>query len=629
LRLAILNACEGARADRTDPFAGTAQSLVQQGIPAVIAMQFEITDQAAIAFAHEFYEAISDNYPVDAALTEARKTLFGMGHGLEWGTPVLYLRAPNGRIFDVQRSAEADRRAEVASLVWNANQAMEQEQWQQSIELWQSVLAKEPANAEATAKIAEARRNQQLVALLDEGRVHLNAGRVNEALEALQRVRSTAGTNFRGVEALIAEAQQKQRSAFPATQTDQLRSQQNQQQTQPQQSQPQLAVLYNEAQAAVAAEDWQRAIQRWQAILSIDPNNAQAKGGLDYSQKQERLSAAYEDGLNKFRNRNWPEALTAFRWVRNNSGVTPYKQVESYIQQSEQAIAAAEAQTHQLNNATTYNTNTNTGPHQMVAPPIVTPAPVPVPRPSNTGKVVAITAGVVLTVCVGITLIIGLLNKPASDGGSNGGVGVLPTDTPAQVIVGTVPTDTPDLGIDPTDTPEQPAPTDTVAESVPTDTPAGALPTDTAVVDLGDLTTYTAPAGYFTIGYPSGWSVTEGTDTVAFTSPARDAVYVAGASPVNVTLDEAGLLSATKTSLQNVFSGAAISTNDSLATSGAGFASVGFTIIFQGKTYYGGAVGQQHGNIFYLTAQASESSATSNYLTIFGKMTSSFHYTTR
>ncbi|MDH3398943.1 MAG: CHAT domain-containing protein, partial [Acidimicrobiia bacterium] len=37
MRLAVLNSCEGARATRDDPFAGTAQSLVQQGIPAVIA----------------------------------------------------------------------------------------------------------------------------------------------------------------------------------------------------------------------------------------------------------------------------------------------------------------------------------------------------------------------------------------------------------------------------------------------------------------------------------------------------------------------------------------------------------------------------------------------------------------
>jgi CHAT domain/WD40-like Beta Propeller Repeat len=107
LRLAILNACEGARASTTDPFAGTAQCLVQQGIPAVIAMQFEITDQAAIAFSREFYRALAVNFPVDAALAEARKAIFAEDNDVEWGTPVLYLRAPDGRVFDVAQTTAA------------------------------------------------------------------------------------------------------------------------------------------------------------------------------------------------------------------------------------------------------------------------------------------------------------------------------------------------------------------------------------------------------------------------------------------------------------------------------------------------------------------------------------------
>jgi CHAT domain-containing protein len=39
MRLAVLNACEGARSGASDPFAGMAQSLIQQGLPAVVAMQ--------------------------------------------------------------------------------------------------------------------------------------------------------------------------------------------------------------------------------------------------------------------------------------------------------------------------------------------------------------------------------------------------------------------------------------------------------------------------------------------------------------------------------------------------------------------------------------------------------------
>ena len=105
LRLAVLNACEGARQSPSDPFSGVAQSLVQQGMPAVVAMQFEITDVAATAFSQEFYASIADGYPIDAALAQARLAVFSEDNDVEWGTPVLYLRARDGRIFDVTTPA--------------------------------------------------------------------------------------------------------------------------------------------------------------------------------------------------------------------------------------------------------------------------------------------------------------------------------------------------------------------------------------------------------------------------------------------------------------------------------------------------------------------------------------------
>jgi hypothetical protein len=45
LRLVVLNSCEGAHGSEYDIFSSTASILVQQGIPAVLAMQYEITDQ--------------------------------------------------------------------------------------------------------------------------------------------------------------------------------------------------------------------------------------------------------------------------------------------------------------------------------------------------------------------------------------------------------------------------------------------------------------------------------------------------------------------------------------------------------------------------------------------------------
>jgi len=101
LRLVVLNSCEGARGGRSDPYSGTAQSIAFQGIPAVVAMQFEITDEAAILFAHSLYAAVADGYDLDAAVAEARNAVREEPNPVEWATPVLYLRAPDGRIFDV------------------------------------------------------------------------------------------------------------------------------------------------------------------------------------------------------------------------------------------------------------------------------------------------------------------------------------------------------------------------------------------------------------------------------------------------------------------------------------------------------------------------------------------------
>jgi Tol biopolymer transport system component len=101
LQLAVLNACEGARTDPTDPFAGVAQNLLRGGVNAVIAMQFEISDDAAIVLSSEFYTALADGLPVDAALAEARTAVFTRASAVEWATPVLYLRSPDAAIFDV------------------------------------------------------------------------------------------------------------------------------------------------------------------------------------------------------------------------------------------------------------------------------------------------------------------------------------------------------------------------------------------------------------------------------------------------------------------------------------------------------------------------------------------------
>ncbi len=98
MRLAFLSACEGARGGSGNVFAGVAQHLVAQGLPAVLAMQFPVSDRAAVVLSQVFYQSLADGYPADAALSEARKAMAAAGDDREWGTPVLFSRSDDNRL---------------------------------------------------------------------------------------------------------------------------------------------------------------------------------------------------------------------------------------------------------------------------------------------------------------------------------------------------------------------------------------------------------------------------------------------------------------------------------------------------------------------------------------------------
>ncbi len=91
IRLVVLNSCEGARQDVRDPFSGIASSLVQRGIPAVVAQQFEISDQAAIEFSKAFYEALARGSTIEAAVLQGRRAIANTLNNTEWVSPVLFL----------------------------------------------------------------------------------------------------------------------------------------------------------------------------------------------------------------------------------------------------------------------------------------------------------------------------------------------------------------------------------------------------------------------------------------------------------------------------------------------------------------------------------------------------------
>lgn len=108
LRLVFLTACKSARYGGRvgSPYHGVAARLIEHtGVPAVIANQHSISDKAAIELATLFYQRIAAGDDVDTAVSEIRKQFQPTSD--EWATPVLFLSAPDGKLFDIQGAASS------------------------------------------------------------------------------------------------------------------------------------------------------------------------------------------------------------------------------------------------------------------------------------------------------------------------------------------------------------------------------------------------------------------------------------------------------------------------------------------------------------------------------------------
>ena len=88
VRLAVLNCCDSGRG----PISGLGATLVQTTVPLAVAMQFPISDEAALEFSEEFYKALVRGQSVENALTLARTVMYAKSR-LEWGIPVLFTRS--------------------------------------------------------------------------------------------------------------------------------------------------------------------------------------------------------------------------------------------------------------------------------------------------------------------------------------------------------------------------------------------------------------------------------------------------------------------------------------------------------------------------------------------------------
>ncbi len=126
INLVSCNLSHGQTPLGQETLSGVAHSLVNQGIPAVAAMQFTIACDHAQIFMQAFYACLIETLSLEAALDRARKRLYDSNReGLAFASPVLYFRGqgsclwerePPVRVFLNSRSRNLPARAGVEIL---------------------------------------------------------------------------------------------------------------------------------------------------------------------------------------------------------------------------------------------------------------------------------------------------------------------------------------------------------------------------------------------------------------------------------------------------------------------------------------------------------------------------------
>jgi tetratricopeptide (TPR) repeat protein len=247
-RLVVLNSCASAQAGEQELISGTAATLVHSGIAAVAAMQFTITDRAAIEFPRGFYTALVAGKTVDEAVRSGRTEILGIGRDtLEWVTPVLYVRGDTSRLFDMHTAVgtpppaeraggrpEAGQRptrpegdpdpsprrpgatgprpgALDADPAWtDALEAFYAGRWDDAADRLQALADLHPGEGRLVSKLAEAHGQRDLAAWSAEADAAIDQHRWKTALDALQRIVSIDPT-YRDAAARLEHARHEQR----------------------------------------------------------------------------------------------------------------------------------------------------------------------------------------------------------------------------------------------------------------------------------------------------------------------------------------------------------------------------------------------------------------------------------
>jgi tetratricopeptide (TPR) repeat protein len=226
-RLVVLNSCQSGEAAADDLLSSTAAALVHSGISAAVAMQFVVTDPAALAFSRGFYQALAHNHPVDEAVRLGRIAIDGTSENtLEWLTPVLFLRTDETRLFSIIRPEgsgvpsqpgppppeQVERESTLRGLYMQALAAMRTGRHAEAITLLDSLLALDPNYEDAVERRDTARRRQRLAASYERGLAAEAAGDWASAIAEYTAIADTE-SDYRDAAQRLADCTRRQQVA--------------------------------------------------------------------------------------------------------------------------------------------------------------------------------------------------------------------------------------------------------------------------------------------------------------------------------------------------------------------------------------------------------------------------------
>ncbi|MGH4007356.1 MAG: CHAT domain-containing WD40 repeat protein [Pseudonocardiaceae bacterium] len=272
LRLVVLNASDTGQNSTANAFSSTAIALTRREIPAVVAMQFEISDPAAIVFAQTFYQSVAKGHPADDSVVRTRQALRrAKKDTLEWGAPVLYLRAPDGRIFDNTSPLPPQPRPPqdpigargLDTVYVHGLAAFWTEQWDQAIVLLQQIHAHRPHH-DVAVKLEQARHPQQLATRYAQACAAAEAPDWDKAIKMFTMIIEVDPT-YRDVGQRLDNARRRQ----------------------------QLASWQAEARLLYQAERWEAVVKIGERMRIVDPAAADPDGLV--SSARQRLDPTYRD----------------------------------------------------------------------------------------------------------------------------------------------------------------------------------------------------------------------------------------------------------------------------------------------------------------------------------------------